>query len=122
MKQTMLAKIERCRMTSGPLQSKAADGFNGAFALRRGTTHYLLIVSDGGGWDHVSVQIVERGKTRRLPTWDEMTWIKELFFDPEETVIQYHPPRGRYVNVNPWVLHLWRPQRAEIPVPPVRFV
>ena len=122
MKTTMPAEIERCRVTSGPLQSNPSYGFNGAFALRRGTICYLLIISDGGGWDHVSVQVVERGKKRRLPTWEEMTWIKDLFFDAEEPVIQYHPPRSQYVDVNPWVLHLWRPQCAEIPVPPVRFV
>jgi hypothetical protein len=74
------------------------------------------MVSDGSDdipWEHVSVS------TRtRCPTWEEMCWVKSLFFEEEEAVVQYHPPRSQYVNDHAYCLHLWRPLRAELPTPP----
>lgn len=85
--------------------------------------------SNGEGWEHVSVSIVrlkpdyhqsKRGvavKTGKLPNWREMCAVKDLFWDPEDCVVQYHPPHSEYVNC--WeVLHLWRPIEGEIPRPP----
>ena len=69
--------------------------------------------SDGMGWDHVSVSL-----PHRCPTWNEMNYIKDLFFGPEEVVMQLHPAKSRYKNVHPFCLHLWRPQRETIPLPP----
>lgn len=76
-----------------------------------------VIASDGEGWDHVSVS------TRtRCPTYDEMEFIRGLFFRDDETVMQLHVPRSDHVNCHPYCLHLWRPQDAEIPRPPAIFV
>lgn len=67
-------------------------------------------VSDGSGWDHVSVSLATR-----TPTWEEMCWVKRLWFLPEEVVMQLHPAESEYVNYHPFCLHLWRPQSdAEI--------
>lgn len=86
-----------------------------------------LIVSAGDpeGWnyfgfplpifEHVSVSVVGE---KRCPTWEEMNYIKNLFWLPEECVLQYHPPQSEYVNDHPYVLHLWRPIGVEIPRPP----
>lgn len=43
---------------------------------------------------------------------------KDIFWGPEETVIQYHPPKSEYVNNHPSVLHLWRPTGVDLPLPP----
>ncbi len=72
-----------------------------------------VIFSTGGGWDHVSVSF-----ENRCPKWEEMCRIKNIFFYPDECVIQYHPPNGDYINQHPYVLHLWRPQSEAIPMPP----
>ena len=73
----------------------------------------------GPPFDHVSVSVGPRGgKERRCPTWEEMCWIKDQFFEPEELVVQYHPPKSAYVNAHPYCLHLWRPVGVEIPLPP----
>jgi hypothetical protein len=97
-------------------------------------SHYRfsVIVSDQGGWDHVSVHVYvirHRAADRsgdvteaRTPIWQEMCLIKDLFFGPEETVIQIHPPRSRYVNNHEHVLHLWRPYNRSIPMPPMFMV
>ena len=76
-----------------------------------------VIYSNGGGWDHVSVSLMNR-----CPTWDEMCFVKEIFFDPEECCIEYHPARKDYVNIHPTCLHIWRPQNHEIPMPPKYMV
>ena len=62
---------------------------------------------------HVSVSAKDR-----CPTWGEMCWVKDQFWGPEECVIQYHPPRSRYVNAHPFCLHLWRPVGLDLPQPP----
>lgn len=67
------------------------------------------------GWDHVSVSPANRERT---PTWEEMCLVKDLFWDEEDTVMQLHPPRSRWISNHPHVLHLWRPTHKELPTPP----
>src|SRR5215831_8512364 len=56
----------------------------------------------GANWEHVSVSTAQRA-----PRWDEMCWVKDRFWEPEDTVVQYHPPKSLYVNCHPYTLHLW---------------
>jgi hypothetical protein len=100
-----------------------AYGNNGAFRLRRDGVELTVIASDGADWDpvwgfpkweHVSVST-----PRRCPTWDEMQFIKQAFWDDEDCVVQFHPPKSQYVNRHPFCLHLWRPVGVEIPMPPM---
>lgn len=51
-----------------------------------------------------------------------MCAVKDLFFEPEDCVIQYHPPKSEYVNHHPGCLHLWMPLNEKIPLPPKIFV
>jgi len=51
-----------------------------------------------------------------------MCKIKNLFFEEEETVVQFHPPKSQYVNFNPFALHLWRPLDDSIKTPPVWYL
>lgn len=75
-----------------------------------------VMASDGRSWEHVSVHMVDNGK-QETPTWDEMCIIKDMFWDEEDCVLQYHPPRSHYVNHHEHVLHLWRSTDKEIPIP-----
>jgi hypothetical protein len=50
-----------------------------------------------------------------------MCFVKDLFRDPEECVVQYHPPLSRYVKFHQHRLHLWRPMHGEFPMPPPRL-
>lgn len=74
-----------------------------------------VIASDGYGWKHVSVSYMERDNT---PTWDIMCKIKDLFWEPEDWVVQYHPAKSEYINNHPGVLHLWQPLNEKLPTPP----
>lgn len=94
------------------------DKFNGIFDITLPNGDKAsVIVSDGGGWDHVSVAL--KG---RCPTWKEMCFIKNLFFEKKEVAVQYHPAESDYVNIHEYCLHLWRPQFIDIPTPPKDFV
>lgn len=97
------------------------DSGNGIFKVFVNGKSFYIVASNGGGWEHVSVSPCNR-KRQTCPTWDEMCAIKDLFFDEEETVVQYHPPKSDYVNMHPYCLHLWRPIGREIPRPPSIFV
>ena len=94
----------------------------GIFKVPRPENVILCIVatdgSEGGmGWEHVSVHA--RNKNKPLtPTWDEMCLVKSLFWDDEDCVIQFHPPKSQYVNVHPHVLHLWRKSGQNWETPP----
>lgn len=116
--------IERHRVSQRdhPMGSNSSYGNNGVFQIPMPDCGALqVIASDGLGWEHVSVTWRD-GDHYRTPTWDEMCLIKDLFWGLEECVIQYHPPRSRYVNVHPHVLHLWKPIGVELPQPPTRLV
>jgi hypothetical protein len=84
---------------------------------------YLRIIAntaetkDAKGWEHVSVSL-----EKRCPLWTEMCLVKELFWDSNETVIQFHPAKSEYVNCHPNCLHLWRDTRRGHRLPPSIFV
>lgn len=93
-------------------------GADGAmFQFRYHNRNYSIIASYGGGWDHVSIS--SKGRT---PIWNVMVTVKDIFFNPDEVVMQLHPAKSNYVNVDEHCLHLWRPQHLEIPVPPIDMV
>jgi len=105
--------------------SQGNDFFNpsneGCFAIPSPVDKRLMttLVSSGYGWDHVSVS---RGQ--RCPYWEEMEYVRRVFFHPDECVMQLHPPLDEYIT-GEWpgrrsifTLHLWRPQESVIPRPP----
>ena len=95
-------------------------GCNGNFILppRQGNRELWCIVSDGEGWEHVSVH-ARSPKGPAIPNWEEMCYVKGLFWEPEDVVMQLHPRESQYCNNHPHVLHLWRPNDGTaIPEPP----
>lgn len=59
--------------------------------------------ADGKRWLHVSCS-----RLNRIPNWDDMKKMKELFIG-DKLAIQVFPPKDQYVNINQYVLHLWVP-------------
>lgn len=106
--------VENSRVRTGAYGSNGSYGNNGQFLMFAPTGEPIMIlVSDQCGWDHVSVSC-----RNRPPTWDEMCFVKDLFFDADETVIQYHPPKSKYVDNCGNCLHLWRNHKQEVELPP----
>lgn len=114
MKRKLGAEL-KLRRAKHPLGIESPDEFNCCYVIGR----MFVIVSNGGGWDHVSVSLLDSDDT---PTWEDMCHIKNTFFEPEECVIQYHPPESAYVNRSHKCLHLWRPQGERIPTPSIEMV
>ena len=57
---------------------------------------------DGNRWLHVSC-----ARPDRLPTWDDLTFVKATWIGPDRYALQVFPPVTRYVNIHPFCLHLW---------------
>jgi hypothetical protein len=105
---------ERRFYGGNPLPSK-----QGVFRIPHPATGVMLIciASTGGDWDHVSVSL-----KHRCPNWREMSFIKRLFFEDDETAVEYHVRETEHVNNYSTCLHLWRPQTQEIPRPSASMV
>jgi hypothetical protein len=109
------------KLEAGRIQGDRRWGAYGAFDLHGPCGERLRIVASGAdaddlqsqGWEHVSVST-----RRRPPNWQEMSFVKDLFWEPEECVVQFHPPRSEYVNNHPHCLHLWRNKNIAFPLPP----
>lgn len=115
MKEKPDERVEACRAGEGYYASDASYGCNGMFYIHGPCGEYLGIMASDGeltGWEHVSVST-----KRRVPNWQEMCFVKDLFWNDEECVIQYHPPKSEYVNAHPYCLHLWRPVNEALPRP-----
>lgn len=120
---------EELRIRNHPrpqMNSDKSYGNNGAFCVRLSvSTLAWVIASDGDGWEHISVHITDskivkgnKGDSReRTPTWGEMCKMKDLFWDEEDCVIQFHPPKSEYVNNHNFTLHLWKPVGKTIETP-----
>ena len=97
--------IEKYRVKKGPWATKENDG-HGFFFIpfkRDETPLKVLCAPKGGEWQHVSVSL-----PNRCPTWNEMNYIKDLFWNDDETVVQIHPPKSEHVNNHKFCLHLWK--------------
>lgn len=102
----MNEKLEKYRNTKGLYKSKKGDSFGLFFIPILKSNITLKVISSPlgkGEWDHVSVSL-----PNRCPTWKEMCFIKDLFWEDDDTVIQFHPPKKDYVNNHPFCLHLWK--------------
>jgi len=104
----------RYRVLYGKMASDDSAGNNGAFKFINSIGEQIFAVSSCGmGWEHVSVSL-----STRCPTWEEMCMVKRLFWDDDDCVVQYHPPKSEYVNCHPYCLHLWRQIGKEFQLPP----
>ena len=123
MRKRLPEKLETGRVRTGPQRSDPSFGPYGKFIVAGPCGARLMIVASGAdfadsaGFEHVSVST-----ERRCPNWIEMCFVKDLFWDNEELVVQFHPPRSRYVNNHPFCLHLWRDVEERVRLPPSELV
>jgi hypothetical protein len=92
-------------------------GNNGVFLVPFESFTLRVIASNGMGWEHGAVSL-----PNRCPNGREMCCIKDVFWDAEDVVIQYHPAKREYVNRHEHCLYLWWPMGIEIPTPPKELV
>jgi len=121
MRSPLPEKLEVGRIRVGEFASDPSWGAYGKFIIFGPCGERLCIMASGAdaddpqseGWEHVSVSTI-----RRTPNWREMSFVKDLFWDEDEGVVQFHPPRSEYANNHPNCLHLWRNKHQQFPLPP----
>ena len=115
MRLTPNQEINRYR-AAHPALGRSPKGANYGYFMVRVDGTLLHVIADDGAetdWEHVSVSL-----PGRCPTWGEMCRVKDLFWGPDETVIQFHPRKTSYVNTHPFCLHLWRKRGSCYELPP----
>lgn len=121
MRKTPWEAAEKYRRWDAPggMISRYGDDF-GVFQVPSPVSSNILlrIIATSGVdmqpvWEHVSVSL-----PNRCPNWAEMCFVKDLFWEETECAMQLHVPKSEHINCHEYCLHLWKPVRVEIPVPP----
>jgi hypothetical protein len=123
-------ELNKYRIRGGPYATRDSDNMRGMFVIKY-KANLLRILSSGDWkqvekdegvipgqiWEHVSVSL-----KNRCPNWEEMCLVKTLFWDDEETVVQFHPKKSEYINVHAYCLHLWKKKGYTHEIPPGIYV
>ena len=89
-----------------PFNWKRLEDFDGlvVYQGRSGLRVFLCVMRerDGKRWLHVSFS-----RREKLPDWEDVRAVKDLFIGKYEEALQVFPPQNEYVNVHPRTLHRW---------------
>lgn len=120
--------FEQYRVQDGPIPSNPNELY-GLFMIPLEERHEMyhntnnqvklavIIVSNSPRWEHCSISLLHR-----YPSWGDMMMVKENIWTPEDTVVQFHPKEDDYVNINPYMLHLWMNTLYEYELPDLSAV
>lgn len=75
---------------------------NIARELRVGVSEAIEV--DGRRWRHVSAS-----KPKRVPNYEEMCLVKNIFVGEDMEAYSVWAPKARHVNIHPYCLHFWCP-------------
>jgi len=118
-------EIEQYRIPDfGQWSSTSEDGPNGVFLIPFSEKVSLACFAASRiDWEQVGVfPVCGDGYLARCPTWEEMCFVKNLFWQGNETVLQFHPSKSEYVNLYPFMLHLWKMTFVDHPLPPQDYL
>ena len=117
-------------MTLGKFATTKEDGPNGAFIIPARNAKVkgqclLIMINSSFGWEHVSIRMYN-GQTSNamaiFPTHFDISDVKNLFWDKDETVVQIFPDERLYKSRNDYIIHLWSCKLNgpfnEFPMPP----
>lgn len=123
MRATLSREMEAGRVWNQALRDNPGSGPQGDFVVAPFGQRMTIVASDTRdweasgfalpAWEHVSVSL-----RHRCPTWAEMEWVRDQFWEPEATVLQFSVPRSKHISHHPYCLHLWRPVGIAVPLPP----
>ena len=93
------------------------DGMGGKYYDKYNNKWLNFIFSYQLGWEHLSVSMPSK-----TPSWEQMCIMKDIFWNKDETCIEYHPREEDYVNNHEHCLHIWKPTEEILPIPPSLLV
>lgn len=124
-----LKELDKYRDILGEMQcwetsTDESRAMGGVFMIpTKGSRKGIKVIASSGdipvsqGWEHVSASL-----PNRVPTWDEMCMLKDLFWYPHENCFQLHPAQAEHISNHKYCLHLWRNKFQEVPLPPSQMV
>ena len=108
-----LKELEKAsRLKIAGIMNIGTETYHGMVRLK-GRRFFVVFGYKEDNYEHVSISALN---PKVFPTWEQMCDLKEMFFYPEEMVVQIHPKESEYIHgieidgtqvKN--VLHLWRP-------------
>ena len=121
-----MKNIEEIKKTSGiAIKRNDDNGFGGTIfkdvlykksgIKAMNPLNFIFSIADG--WEHLSVST-----PTRCPTWEEMQFMKEVFWKDNEVCYQLHPAKENYINNHPYCLHIWRKIGTDPELPPTWMV
>ena len=133
----MRVLCEKHRVVKGQFSTMRDSGPQGAFLVPGPLGDDLWIMASDGrdwpeamahaglppdapAWEHVSVHAGT--KRPRCPTWREMEFVRDLFWDDDAVVLQFSVPRAQHINHHEHTLHLWRMVGVDATLPPAACV
>jgi hypothetical protein len=79
---------------------------------------YVLVseeLRDDEWWRHVSFS-----RRDRLPSWEDLREVKDIFIGKEKIAVQVLPRKSEYVNIAPYVLNIYHRLDDISPLPDFR--
>lgn len=100
-----------------PPQWSVLNTFTNAKHYRAGALMVIaeIEIVDGKLWIHVSAS-----RAGCLPSWEDLRLVKDVVIGRDRKAIQILPREAEYVNIHPYVLHLYAPLEGD-PLPDFRM-
>jgi hypothetical protein len=70
--------------------------------LRQSVIGSACVEADGKRWIHLSIASPDR-----LPTYEDLCWLKRMFLGEEAKAVMVFPPKSVHVNLHARALHLF---------------
>jgi hypothetical protein len=96
-----------CKMAGLQPIKNQWDVVNRAWRVKRGVFRNGLILASVATYEHQVWYHVSFSLKDKVPTYEQMMFVKEAMFSPSNKVIQVLPARSEHYNLHLDCLHLW---------------
>lgn len=89
------------------------QGADGAQYVYQRSIHKMFVIvsagmeQDGRRWLHVSVSKPPTRSKNKMPSYNDLRHVKEVFVGRDRKAIEVHAPAAEHVNLHTGVRHLW---------------
>jgi hypothetical protein len=89
-----------------PFEADGAVG--GVWTTKNG----LIVIGSSDPTPFGRLQHLSVSYRSRYPSWQEMTWLRDLFMDPDRDAMMVMPVAEDYVNIHEFCLQVWETPTA----------